>query len=181
MLTLTRESNTITREATDLTHQSLALAHPPKLAAVGFHIHGGFLSAFETGKTLGGSFSLINVGRTETNVAQIFVTLIFAQRLPEMRPYDGTAALWTEINKTLRPGESISYQFQKDDGAITEQEHLEMIGQLDRSRFVFVFGSLKYTDSLNPPTHRQMTFCRRFDPDRRRFEVCDDPDYQGEY
>jgi hypothetical protein len=51
--------------------------------------------------------------------------------------------------------------------------------QHQNSDFAFyVFGFIRYTDELEPPTTRQTFFCRKFNRRMARFEAVDNQDYE---
>ena len=171
---LTQDSNNVTRRATDLTQQSIVLTHRPKITVSNVFVHGEFCE----GSTANGKLSIINKGGMPAHITEIYATVKVYGRLP-MKTLQDDGVSGDQTPRSLSPGQRITFQFKKEDGALAAGEIPALNGSgREDSRRLYVLGFIKYTDDLNPPIARQTSFCRMLDPSLRRFQPVEDADYE---
>lgn len=131
-----------------------------------------------SGIPLTGQFYCANVGDTEATVTEsgCWVCLRSGD-LPMRRPYEGATGN-APIAKltTIKAGVSVPGVFGSDERILSTDESNAIID--GRGLTLWVLGWIEYRDAEATP--RRTTFCRRFDPEKRRFVRVDDPDYEHE-
>jgi hypothetical protein len=168
-----------TKTATELTRQSIILTQRPKLVVRNVVINDPQrlvdCGAEPSADPLSGAIRILNIGTTVARVTALRCSAI-VRIADDLLPMGGLirsdgSKLLNEV--FLPAGGCTTYNFSET--IPVPSAELQRIN--DRSLGVFIIGWAIYKDDLN--NVRTTRFCRKWSPDRRRFEAVDDPDYEN--
>ena len=170
-----RRYGDLTSESNEFTRQSILLTHRPKLIVIGVQINGG-TGGFLDGTTAPGKFRIVNVGATPASSVAVFATAILSHQLGMIPVYEGNPGV--HLDGELHPGESRTWEFRKDDGALRPGDVAAITNPRDDARRFHVVGFVRYSDQATPPIVRGTSFCRVFNHQTGRFHAVEDADYE---
>jgi len=165
-----------------LLEKSFLLTHRPKLivrnVVVKRPVADGNADPFYEGARVRGQFYLQNVGDSRATITESGCWVVWKKNdaplpgLPMERPYEGqNGNNPAPVGSSLLPGVTLTMVFQSDDFLTHEAQRVR-----ESNWPLYVMGWVEYKDDVG--TQRRMTFCRRYDANKRRFVVEDDPDYE---
>lgn len=160
----------LARRQADLAYQSLNMTHRARLTIRNVTIDLSLATSIK-----GGKLWVTNVGYTPAMILKTYATWIIDDQLPMENPAIAAVVGEHPIDRTLNSGEILQLD-------LPETAELDLSGfralRRPSGKSIYLVGVVKYRDNLT--NLRRTFFCRRFDPELKRFVPVEDPDYNYE-
>jgi hypothetical protein len=153
-----------TSSATKLLGEDFVAAHPPKLGAYQIDC------CVVPDADIFAEVFIINEGRTDADMSPhvSYATFVWCEKLPRRFPVDGV-----RLRKdSLKAGEPYNWKIESKDRLSQQDVSRIEAGSIS----LYLMGLLRF-DDRRKVFHRTL-FCRRYDPQSKRWVHTNDPDYE---
>ena len=121
-----------------------------------------------TSEKLEGLIEFHNIGDTPATPLQFYIYPVISRSLRSAQPQP-----WEDVqSKAVPPGTFYRIKF----GPCDQPSNINLVGY--PGWFVYLIGAIRYKDDTGGI--RDTAFCRRFDPDTKRFDPVENNDYEYE-